>query len=430
MLAALAIVLAFQQEPAVLDTAAYANAEWQVSFPRPFDDWIFLPATSRGTTTVIFQPRNATLSDQLWGALVLTHWGRAVELADVADRRTRSTWRETLGPTFALLTRDSLDVSGWPAIHLVMSGAIRRAVLDIEEYLIARDSDLVVLQLRYPRGVPRDSVAAAFHRVVEGLRIGGAHRGAAAPVAEQPPASAVRALLELGQLRIDLPARFTAVAPGMLTADAASGEFRLMRWRPLIGGVDTSLYAVGLYRLETRRVGRLTVRIWREGSGDSLVARVTDQTLAHVVGAWRTFWHAFGPVPVTELTLVETAWAGTRGGGAALFVGADASELAVARELSRTWWGGAVAADPRTAALLLEALPAWSAALATGDTSRLDDAAHALVVARRTAGDPRFREALRTFVAESRDGTAAIARLYDVLGDEAASSVRQLVMPQ
>src|SRR6266853_6403082 len=220
MFIALALALAVQQEPAVLDAPLWQDSTWRVVLPRPFDDWVFAPATARGTTTVLFQPRAGHVSDQLWGALVLTRWGSRVPLDSVARRRVQSQWRPTLGPSFAILARDSVDVAGWPAVHLVVTGSIRLAVLDVEEYLIARDRDLVVLQLRYPRGVERDSIAVGYRRVVEGLRRG--------YVAAPPRVSANgQPRAEVGQLVFDLPEDQRAIAPGALTADAASEGRRI-----------------------------------------------------------------------------------------------------------------------------------------------------------------------------------------------------------
>ena len=430
MLHVLVLALALQQEPAVLDQPVYRDTTWHVTLPRPFDDWVFAPATSRGTTTVIFQPKNAALSDQLWGALVLTPWGRPVPLGTVADRRVR-TWRPTLGSGFTLRSRDSLDVAGWPAFHLAMSGAVNRAVLDIEEYLIARDSDLIVLQLRYPRGVPRDSIDAGYRRVVEGMRIGARHLEAEAraptPTPARPRVSPWLVEVERGQLRLDLPDAFDAVAPGTLSTNASSGGRRLMRWRPLIGEADTSLYAIGHYRRETRRVGRLTVHIWREISGDTIPVRVTDSLVALAARAWRTYWRDFGPLPVTEIALVETAWDSTRGAGAAVFLGADATAAVVGRELSRAWWGGAVISDSTSDLLVRVALPEWSATLVTGDSTAAGAPPTALARARQIAGDARFREAVRTFVAESRNASPATSALVVVLGPEASAALRQLI---
>jgi len=102
---------------------------------------------------------------------VLTAFYGPVPLNAVADQRLRSTWEPTLGRSFAVLTRDSLQIAGFPALHLVMSGAVNRLAVDVEEYFIARDNDLVILQFRYPRGLPRDSIAAGYQRVFDGLEV-------------------------------------------------------------------------------------------------------------------------------------------------------------------------------------------------------------------------------------------------------------------
>ncbi|MFI5280960.1 MAG: hypothetical protein ACHQU1_10715 [Gemmatimonadales bacterium] len=424
MLIALALALAVQQEPAVLDAPAWQDSTWRVALPRPFDDWVFAPASSRRTTTVIFQPRAGRVSDQLWGALVLTHWGGPVALDSVAERRLQSQWRPTLGPGFAVLARDSIVVAGWPCIHFVVTGSIHLAVLDVEEFIIARDHDLVVLQLRYPRGVERDSVAAGYRRTVEGLRLGGA-AGLA------PTSAAWQESLESGQQVFDLPEDMRAIAPGTLTADASSRGRRIMRWRPLLGEADTTLFAVGRYHMDERRVGRLTLRIWRADTEDTLVVRATDTVVAELARDFGMFWRDFGPVPLAELTVVETPAPQTRGGGGAVFLGADASAFTLAREISRTWWGGLVRADATNAVLVTGALPLLAARLATNDSSIANDSRlRALDEARGIAGAPRFREALRTFVFESRGDSAATARLLDALGPEAAAAMTQLIHSQ
>jgi hypothetical protein len=423
MFIALALAFAVQQEPAVLDAPAWQDSTWRVVLPRPFDDWVFAPATSRGTTTVIFQPRAGRVSDQLWGALVLTRWGAPVPLDSVAQRRLQSQWRPTLGPSFALLARDSMDVAGFPCIHLVVTGSIQRAVLDVEEFLIARDRDLVVLQLRYPRGVDRDSIATGYHRTVDGLRLGGAPG--------RPPAASGRPRIEFGQLTFELPEELRAIAPGTLTADASSGGRRIMRWRPLVGDPDTTLFAVGRYHLETQRVGRLTLRIWREDTGDTSVTRATDTVVAQFAHDFGIYWRDFGPVPLAEVTVVETPGRETSGGGGAVFLGADATHVVLARELSRTWWGGLVRADSGTSVLVTVALPLFAARLATGDSSLANDARlRVLDDAARLAGAARFREAIRTFVEESRSDAVATARFLDILGADAAAMARQLIQPQ
>jgi hypothetical protein len=341
----------------------------------------------------------------------------------VAERRLQSQWRPTLGPGFAVLSRDSIVLAGFPCIHFVVTGSIRLAVLDVEEFLVARDHDLVVLQLRYPRGVERDSVAAGYRRTVEGLRLGGA-AGLA------PTSAAWQERFENGQLAFDLPEDLRAIAPGTLTADASSRGRRIMRWRPLLGDADTTLFAVGRYHVDERRVGRLTLRIWRADTDDRLTARAADTVVAQLARDFVMFWRDFGPVPLAEVTVVETPAQQTRGGGGAVFLGADASAATLARELSRTWWGGLVRADSTNAALVAGALPLFAVRLATHDSSNTSDPGlRALDDALGIAGAPRFREAIRTFVLESRGDTAATARFLDVLGPEAAGAVRQLIHP-
>jgi hypothetical protein len=63
-----------------------------------------------------------------------------------------------------------------------MSGAVNRLAVDVEEYFIARGTDLVILQFRYPRGLPRDSIAAGYQHAFDGLEIRRTE-SAAAPLA-------------------------------------------------------------------------------------------------------------------------------------------------------------------------------------------------------------------------------------------------------
>ena len=159
------------QDTVALDAPVYANEAYGVSVPRPFPDWVFEPGTGPQTLTVIFHPRAAPLRDQLWGALILTTFPAAVDLRRIADQRVETTWRRSLGRTYELIASDSLTVEGLPAIRTEMSGAIGHVALDVDEYAIARDSLLIILQLRYPRGLPHDSVAEGYRRVLRGLRI-------------------------------------------------------------------------------------------------------------------------------------------------------------------------------------------------------------------------------------------------------------------
>jgi hypothetical protein len=181
-----------QQEPGVLDVPVYRNAAFGVAVPRPFPDWVFSPGGTTRTATVLFHPRQESLRAQLWGALVLTAFDGPVPLDAVADQRLRSTWQPALGRSFAVLTRDSLRIAGFPAVHLVMSGAVNRLAVDVEEYFIARGTDLVILQFRYPRGLPRDSIAAGYQRSFDGLELGRTGPPAAGAVVTEPAGSAPR----------------------------------------------------------------------------------------------------------------------------------------------------------------------------------------------------------------------------------------------
>lgn len=174
MIAAVLCALAampMPQDTGMLDVPVYRNQAYGVALPRPFDDWVFSAGRSPRTITVLFHPRRSSLREQLWGALVLTSFDRPVPLAAVADQRVQGTWQPEFGSSFQMLTRDSVTVAGLPAIHLVMAGAVNRVAVDVEEYAIARGRDLVVLQFRYPRGLPRDSIAAGYERVLTGLAI-------------------------------------------------------------------------------------------------------------------------------------------------------------------------------------------------------------------------------------------------------------------
>jgi hypothetical protein len=178
---ALLVASAVPQDTGMLDVPIYRNAAYGVALPRPFEDWVFSLGRSRQTTTVLFHPRRASLREQLWGALVLTSFEGPIPLSAVADQRVQGSWQAELGPTFRILTRDSLTVAGLPAIHVVMSGAVNHVAVDVEEYVIARSHDLVVLQFRYPRGLPRDSIAAGYERSLVGLAIQFSDRAAAPP---------------------------------------------------------------------------------------------------------------------------------------------------------------------------------------------------------------------------------------------------------
>ena len=419
-----AAALAVQQQDTIVDAPAYRSAQLGVSLPRPFDNWVFLPDVQQGTTTVIFQPRDATLSDQLWGALVIANFGRPLALRTMVDRRIAATWRRTFGSSFSLKTRDTLTLDGVAAEHIVVAGVVNRAFLDVEEYLAVRGNEFIALQFRYPRGLPRDSLAAGYLRSLAGFRLtGDASPSARVSRAAERPAVAIESNLAM----IEVPDSLQVAAPGALISDLVSAGRRQTRWKAFVGPPDTSVYALGHFRADVRRMGRLTIRVWRNASTDSALARVTDDMLSVVAEAWASYWRDFGPVPTAEVSLVETTWPASRGAAGTIFVGADArsadAPMILRRELSRTWWGGAVRADGRAAFLVNELLPAWSSALLAGDRTGAD----ILSRARAASGDARFREAIQTLVAESRGQPAAVDRFLRVLGDSGSVELRALL---
>lgn len=614
----LAVLVSFPapQDTATLDAPVYANEAYGVSVPRPFDDWVFEPGEGPQTATVIFHPRAASLRDQLWGALVLTTFPGQVPLRQLADRRVEATWRRLLGPAFTLLSDDSLAVSGLPAIRTLMSGAINHVALDVEEYTIARGGDLIVLQFRYPRGLPRDSVAAGYRRVIGGLII----RGAPAPKPRAPPVYAdsvalagvvpqspwqavgydalvrydtvrVRAdfavhvdllnegaspaewvaiwlwpaltldsvwssstnlaprtagsvswvrlpsaalpqerttltvfyhaapsglplapelmgmsaaaayaatdwlprvqpvLDSAGQaarsprarltLRFDLPESWHAVAQGRLTAELAALGRRRMTWRAAEVSAALAAFALGPYRVLTRRPGSVAVSVWLTPA-DSLSSTMVDSLAASIQVAWTFCSRAFGRLPIEEINVATTDMPALRGFTGLLLMQhavdsprpASASTSGPAglptlgelvREVARTWWGNSVAAVGPASAWVLEGFPAWAAVAARGamqgDTVRQrlvreaealwhaaapghDDplsrvpiawastdllrtkGVAAVEAARRAVGEALFREALLSLSVEHRNAWITLADILAALGPDGVAVLR------
>ncbi|OGU01478.1 MAG: hypothetical protein A2085_01605 [Gemmatimonadetes bacterium GWC2_71_10] len=227
-----AALLAVQvpQASGPLDAPVFTDTAFGVSLPRPADQWVFEPARSRGTTTVIFYPRGVSLSTQLWGALVMTRFTRPVRLSEVADDRVAGSWRPTFGASFQLLARDSLTLAGLPAVHLIMSGTISRIALDVEEYLVARGNDLILLQFRYPQNMPRGPIAEGYDRARQGLVIhGGPLAAAGTPPAPAPPVVAA-------------PPPLPALASATFTAPPRRELWEALGWSPWrVTRVDVSV---------------------------------------------------------------------------------------------------------------------------------------------------------------------------------------------
>jgi hypothetical protein len=586
------------QEPTTLDAPVYTNEAFGVSLPRPFDDWVFEPGEDPQTTTVIFHPRSGSLSEQLWGALVLTTFPGRVSLRRVAERRVETSWRRILGRGFRLLADDSVSVQGLPAVRTVMSGSIDHVVLEIEEYTIARGGDLIVLQLRYPRGLPHDSIAAGYRRVVGGLTLRGApalQPGAAVvyadsvaaadllphspwqavaydalvrydtepgrldftvrmdlenrgdslaewvavwlwpaltldsistgstslvpgtagsvswvrlPSASRPqetwtltlffhavpaglPAElmgmsaaaayaatdwlprvqpavdsarqAARAARARVTLRFDLPESWRAVAPGRLTAEAASRGRRRLTWRADDVALGVAAFALAPYRVVTRHPGKVAVSVWLTPD-ESPSSAMVDSLAESVRDAWTFCSRAFGRLPIEEINVATTDVTNLRGfAGLLLTPRGLRVPGAVTREVARTWWGNSVAPAGPGSGWMLEGIPAWSAVAARGvvegdsvrrrlvreaeasrqaavpahddplsrapiaeagvDLLRAEGVA-ALEAARRAVGEARFREALLILAVEHRNAGLSLNDLLAVLGPDGAAALR------
>ncbi len=604
------------QDTTTLDAPVYANEAYGVLIPRPFDDWVFEPGVGPQTTTVIFHPRAALLRDQLWGALILATFPAPVALRQVADQLATTIWRRQLGRTYVLLSQDSLSVDGLPAIRTLMSGAINHVALDVEEYAIARDSDLIILRLRYPRGLPRDSIAAGYRRVIGGLRI----RGAPAPQRVSPPAladsvaaagvvprspweaSAYDALVRYDEqesradiavrldlvdtsalpadsvaiwlwpaltldsvrgvtgnlslrtrgsvswvrlpgaiqpqeatsltvfyraeggdrplpaqllgitragayfatdwlprvqpvldsagqavqqpraritLSFDLPREWRAVAQGRLTSDVASLGRRRMTWRTVDVAPAVAAFALGPYRVWTRREQGVVVSVWLTPA-DSPSSPAIDSLAASIQAAWSFCGRAFGRLPIDEINVAATDLPDVRGFTGLLLIGhltgptppsPDSMHgapplpafVVLAREAARTWWGNSAAPAGAGSAWILESFPAWAAIAAEGvlqgDTVRQRlvreaeaawralprslDAPLSLVpasetsvdllrskgvaaieAARRAAGEARFREAMMMLASDHRDDWITLDDILAALGPDADTVLR------
>ncbi|MGA2382437.1 MAG: hypothetical protein ABSG61_03290 [Gemmatimonadales bacterium] len=589
------------QDTGTVDAPVYENATFGVSVPRPFADWVFEPGAGRRTATVIFHPKRASLSDQLWGALILTSYPGRATLAQVAEQRLQVAWRSQLGGSLVMLARDSLRLAGYPAMHFALSGTIGHVEIRAEEYVIARRRELVVLQFRYPRAVPYDSIAAGYRRVLDGLRIDGAPAAAAPlpPAATENPAppralpwspwqarsysavvrydsarvradfavrmdlvndgpvpadsaavwlwpgfaldsvraaaatlrpngangvsllalrdavqpqagTAVTFFYHLGAEAVALPperggfapdaaylafdwlpraqsaadtsaqvartarARYTlgfdvpdtwrAIAPGRLTAEVASLGRRRMTWVTEDVAATTPAFALGPYRIVTRRSGGLGVAIWL-APDDSASTPTLDALVRSVRAAWIFCSRAFGRLPLADISVVSTRLPEMRGFlGLVLDGGLDSSRDLLYREVARSWWGNSVDAAGPGSWWVREGFPAWTSIAARGalegDTVRqrlvreaerrwhatvlrdgdaplsslAPDApgaellrskgAAALEATRRAAGETAFREAMLSLALEHRNGWLTLEAILDAFGPDARTVLR------
>jgi len=589
------------QDTGAVDASVYENATFGVSIPRPFEDWVFEPGTGRRTATVIFHPKGAPLSNQLWGALILTSYPGRATLAQVAEQRLQVAWRSQLGGSLKILARDSVRLDGYPAVHVALSGAIGQVALRADEYLIARRRELVVLQFRYPGALAYDSIAVGYRRVLDGLRLGGAPAAPARPapaVTENPTPSlgfagspwqarsydalvrydsarvraeftvrmdlvndgpvpvdsaavwlwpgfaldsvrtaagtlrprgangvsnlplrddvqpqavtavtffyhlgaeavalppergafapdaaylsfdwlprAQAAVDTSGQVRrttrasyslgFDVPDGWRAIAPGRMTAEVASSGRRRMTWVTEDAAAATPAFALGPYRIVTRRSAGLGVSVWL-ARDDSVSSGTLDALVGAVRSAWIFCSRAFGRLPLADISVVSTRLPEARGFlGLVLDGGLDTSRDLLYREVARSWWGNSVDAAGPASWWVREGFPAWTAIAARGalegdtvrqrlvreaeqrwhsavpregdaplaslapDTPGADvlqpKGAAALEAARRAAGEVAFREAILSLALEHRDGWLTLQDIVDALGPEAGVVLR------
>ena len=589
------------QDTGTIDASVYENATFGVSIPRPFDDWVFEPGTGRQTATVIFHPKGTPLSDQLWGALILTAYPGRATLAQVAEQRLQVAWRSQLGGSLTIRAKESLWLGGYRAAHVALSGSIGQVALRAEEYVIARRRELVVLQFRCPGAVSCDSIAAGYRRVLDGLRLGGtptvpAHLRQARTESPAPsrglpwspwqarsydalvrydsarvradftvrmdlvndgpvPADSVAvwlwpgfaldsvragmgtvrptgangvshlplrdavppqagaevtlfyhlgaeavalpperggfapdaaylafdwlprvqsALDTSGQvaqtararyaLGFDVPDSWRAIAPGRMTAEVAASGRRRMTWMTEDVAAATPAFALGPYRIVTRRSAGLGVSIWLARE-DSVSATTLDALVGAVRSAWIFCSRAFGRLPLADVSVVSTRLPETRGFLGLVFDGGlDTSRDLLYREVARSWWGNSVDAAGPASWWVREGFPAWTAIAARGalegDTVRqrlvreaeqrwhaavLRDGdaalsslapeapgaeqlgpkgAAALEAARRAVGEAAFREAILSLALEHRDGWLTLQAILDGFGPDARAVLR------
>jgi|GEM_PF-4483694 len=168
---------------------------------------------------------------------------------------------------------------------------------------------------------------------------------------------------ETARITLDLPARFTGIATGRLTARARRGGREILRYAA--EEPAKLAFAYGPYRDAAAGAGR-PVRVLSTGSGAE--ARRLVAALSPVIGA---LTRVFGPAPYPSLALVETDFRsrvlGTSEYGM-LF--ADPSKMRGefdiaywAHEFGHQWWGNSVRSTSGSsgAALLTEAIAQYGA---------------------------------------------------------------------
>lgn len=274
-------------------------------------------------------------------------------------------------------------------------------------------------------------------------------------------------------LGLDVPEGWKAVAQGRLTSDVASQGRRRMTWQSEQVTPAVAAFALGPYRVLTRRDEAVTVSFWL-APGDSPSSATIDTLAAEVGAAWTFCSRAFGRLPIGEINVATADVSDVRGFAGLLLVGhavlaaapaggASLSLATLVREVARTWWGNSVMPDGPASGWILEGFPAWAAVAATGviqgDTVRQRLMAEAeaawragprdadqplrripasggdlpllttkgvaaLEAARRAAGEARFREAVLSLAREHRDSWVQLDDVLAAVGAAGAAVLR------
>ncbi len=265
-------------------------------------------------------------------------------------------------------------------------------------------------------------------------------------------------------LSFDVPAGWRAVAPGRVTSEIVSAGRRRTTWSAEDVTAATPAFALGPYRVVTRRAAGLGVVVWL-APDDSVSAPALDALVDAVRGAWIFCSRAFGRLPIADVNVVSARLPESRGFlGLVLSGGLDTTRDVLTREIARSWWGNSVDAAGPGSWWVREGFPAWSAIAARGalqsDTVRqrlVRDAearwraavaqgedrplasavpgapgvgalrakgVAALEAAQRAAGDATFREAMLSLALEHRNDWLSLETVLDAFGADAQSVLR------
>ena len=265
-------------------------------------------------------------------------------------------------------------------------------------------------------------------------------------------------------LSFDVPDGWRAAAPGRVTAEIASSGRRRMTWATEDVVASIPAFALGRYRVVTRRSAGLGVAVWLSPD-DTVSGPSLDALVGAVRAAWIFCSRAFGRLPIADVNVVSTRLPETRGFlGLVLGAGLDTARNAIYREVSRSWWGNSVDAAGPLSWWVREGFPAWTALAARGalegDTVRQrlvreaearwrraapstgdpplaslfpgaggfdllrSKGVAALEAARRASGDDVFREAILSLALEHRNGWLVAGTILDAFGPEAQAVLR------